>query len=414
MGWFERLFGGPVESVAPEPAHAPVLRRPSAATFDLNSPQMLEFIRSGGDGGGDWKRCSANLRCVTIIANALGMLPCNLNQLDAAGNTVGKASDNPVHRVLARRSNNYQTPFVFKRAMFMQALLRGNAYALPIKVGSRVTELIPLPRGTVRTEQTSDFSVVHIAQSKKGERRYAAGELVHLMGPSEDGITGLSMLDAARDTLALWRDSAASMRAAAQNAVSPGGALEFPEGQELTNDMHARLKADVNDEYGGPSNNNKWMVLENGLKARPFQINQRELQAVEGRNQQVEDIARIYGVPRPFLMLDDTSWGTGVEQLAIFFVQYALAPWMVAWEQAVMLSLIPESDFEKYQVKFNERALLRGSMKDQAEFLSKLLGGTQNPGVFDQNEARGWLDLAPKAGGDQLFSPVPAQQQSGV
>jgi HK97 family phage portal protein len=398
MWLWDWITGGPAAGAAGP------LPRASGSTFGLNDAQMREFIRNAGRGD-DWLRNSANLRCVLIIANAIGMLPANLNALDRDGNALGKAKDHPVHRLLSRRPNHYQTPLIFKRALTMQALMSGNAYALPIRTGSRVSELIPFPKGSVRTEQQDDLSVVHIATTKAGEKRYRPGEILHLMGPSEDGVSGLSMLDAAKDTLALWRDSTAALRAANQQGANPGGSLEFPEGKMLDEEAHARLKADVNSEYSGPENAGKWMVLEDGLKANLFKHDLKSAQAVESRNQQVEDIARIYGVPRPFLMLDDTSWGTGIEQLAIFFVQYALAPWMVAWEQAIMFTLLPEADFERYQMKFNERALLRGSMKDQAEFLSKLLGGTQAPGVIDQNEARGWLDLSPKAGGDRLSPP---------
>lgn len=398
MWLFDWLTGGYAAGAA---GSAP---RAEGGTFGLNDAELREYIRAGVSGT-DWMRNSANLRCVLVISNALGMLPCNLNALDRDGNAIGKAKDHPVHRVIARRPNHYQTPLTFKRAMTMQALMRGNAYALPVRTGGKVTELIPFPRGVVRTEQDTNLTVTHIVTTKSGEVRYKPGEILHLMGPSEDGVRGLSMLDAARDTLTLWRESNAAMRASARHGIDPGGALEFPTGKQLSEEAHARLRHDLNEQFEGSGNAGKWMVLEDGLKANVFSRNNRDAQAVEARNQQVEDIARIYGVPRPFLMLDDTSWGTGIEQLAIFFVQYALAPWMVAWEQAIMMTLLPESDFERYQVKFNERALLRGSMKDQAEFLSKLLGGTQAPGLIDQNEGRGWLDLPPREGGDRLSPP---------
>jgi predicted Ser/Thr protein kinase len=55
-----------------------------------------------------------------------------------------------------------------------------------------------------------------------------------------------------------------------------------------------------------------------------------------------------------------------------------------------------------YYPKFNERALLRGSMKDQAEFLSKLSGAGGAPQIIEQNEARGWLDLPEHADGGGL------------
>ena len=394
------------------PSGATAAPAPQAAT-DLKSPVTLELIRSALNGGSsDAVRNSAHLRCVTLISNALGMLPTNLQRLDGDGNPAGLAKGHPVHRVLKMRPNHYQTPLVFKRAMTMQALQRGNAYALPIKVGGRVRELIPFRVGQVRTEQTDDLSVVHIARDKAGrETRYRAGEILHLMGPSEDGVRGLSMLDAAHDTLELWRDTSGAQRASYRQGANPGGAFSLGEGQVLTEEAHARLKAQLNEEYAGADNAGKWLVLEAGAKAQLFDRDLTRLAAVEAKNQQVEDIARIYGVPRPFLMLDDTSWGSGIEQLAIFFVQYALLPWFVAWEQALALTLLTEAEAETYQVKFNEKALLRGTMKDQGEYLARLLGGTQGPGSISQNEARSILEMTPNTdlASDRLFAPAGAQ-----
>ncbi len=384
-----------------------------ASTMNLKSPETLEFIRSALNGGSsDATRNSAHLRCVTLISNALGMLPTNLLLMDADGNPAGVAKAHPVHRVLKMRPNHYQTPLVFKRAMTMQALQRGNAYALPIKVGGRVRELIPFPVGRVRTEQTDDLSVVHIAKDKAGrEKRYRPGEILHLMGPSEDGVRGLSMLDCARDTIELWRDTSAAQRASYRQGANPGGAFSLGDGQTLTSEQFDRLKADLNGEYAGADNAGRWMVLEAGAKAQLFDRDLNKLAAVEAKNQQVEDIARIYGVPRPFLMLDDTSWGSGIEKLAIFFVQYALLPWFVAWEQAVALTLLTEAEAETHQVKFNEKALLRGTMADQGEYIARLLGGTQGPGVITPNEGRSILEMTPKddAEANRLYAPVGAQ-----
>jgi HK97 family phage portal protein len=377
------------------------------------SAALLEAIRGGDNRGGDAFRNSAHLRCVTLISNAIGMLPTNLQKIDANGNPAGVANDHPVHRIFKRRPNHYQTPLTFKRAMMMQALQRGNAYALPIRSNGRIRELIPLPVGAVRTEQTSDFSVVHIVRrSGQAEVRYAPGQLLHLMGPSEDGISGLSMLQAERDVLDLWRDTSAAQRAAYRQGANPGGAFSLGEGQVLTDDQHARLKAQLNGEFAGSENSGKWMILEAGAKASLFERDMTKAQAVEAKNQQIEDIARIYGVPRPFLMLDDTSWGTGIEQLAIFFVQYALLPWFVAWEQAVAMTLLSEDESERLQVKFNEKGLLRGTMNDQGEYLARLLGGTQGPGVITQAEARAILEMPPVAA-SELFTPASGNGGNG-
>jgi hypothetical protein len=40
------------------------------------------------------------------------------------------------------------------------------------------------------------------------------------------------------------------------------------------------------------------------------------------RKHQAEEVSRYTGVPRPLLMFDETSWGTGIEQLGLFLITY--------------------------------------------------------------------------------------------
>ena len=140
----------------------------------------------------------------------------------------------------------------------------------------------------------------------------------------------------------------------------------------------------------------------------------RDAQGLEQRKYQAEEVSRFTGVPRPLLMFDETSWGTGIEQLGLFFVTYCLLPWFVAWEEAVSRDLLTASEQDRFFAKFNEAALLRGSLKEQAEFFAKALGGPGATGFMVPNEARekmdmnrrddgdtpGWLAQQPVSGGD--------------
>ena len=92
-------------------------------------------------------------------------------------------------------------------------------------------------------------------------------------------------------------------------------------------------------------------------------------------------------------MMDDTSWGSGIEQLGIFFIQYTLAPWFTAWEQEIARTLLTEAEEEEYYAKFNERALLRGTLKDQADFFAKALGSGGHYPWMNVNEVRGLSEL---------------------
>ena len=120
------------------------------------------------------------------------------------------------------------------------------------------------------------------------------------------------------------------------------------------------------------------------------------------RRDQVEEIGRVTGVPRPLLMVDETSWGSGIEALGQFFVQYALNPWFEAWQQASERTLLADDEVDDFAVKFNAGALLRGSLKDQADFFAKALGSGGAEPWMTQNEVRDVLDMPAKDGGDDL------------
>jgi HK97 family phage portal protein len=175
-----------------------------------------------------------------------------------------------------------------------------------------------------------------------------------------------------------------------RNGMIIGGALKHKE--KLSPEAYERLKASMNDDAGA-ENAHKWKILEEGMDLVPNQHPGRDGQGLENRKHQIEETARPFGVPRPLLGVDDTSWGSGIDVLGQFFVRYGLNPWFEAWQQAIERSLLTEREADEYEVKFNAGALLRGSMKDQAEFFAKGLGaGGQTPWLHP-DEPRDWMDL---------------------
>ena len=122
----------------------------------------------------------------------------------------------------------------------------------------------------------------------------------------------------------------------------------------------------------------------------------------------VEEVARAFGVPRPLLMMDDTSWGSGIEALGVFFVQYALQHWFTVWEQAIERAALTPAERKTHYVKFNERALLRGTLKDQSEFFTKALGAGGHSPWMSPNEVRDLQDLSKSidANADSMQSPL--------
>ncbi|MES2135692.1 MAG: phage portal protein [Pseudomonadota bacterium] len=339
-------------------------------------------------------------RCVNIIAGAIGMLPFPLLKKGPNGSR-DKATDHPLYALLTRRPNSIHTAFEFRRLMQRRLLIDGNAYALIVSSRGKVTSLMPLAASQVTVKQRADWTLEYRVRPPNGVfREVPADQILHLRGDSDDGISGCSLIDEAGEVLGLSMRVDEAAGRLFTNGTLADTVLETD--KRLGPEAIQNLKESLSDHVGAQKAHGT-LVLEEGLKFHELAASGRELQSIEQRKHQVEELARVFGVPRPFLMVDDTSWGSGIEQLGIFFVQYALAPWFACWEQAVSRALLSEADIQAgYYPKFNERALLRGSMKDQAEFLAKLTGAGGAPQIIEQNEARGWLDLPEHAEGGGL------------
>lgn len=397
MGFLKRYFG--IQDTTSEYQSSPQ----AYSGGDINSEWFRELISQSGHSPRDAIRNSAINRCVNLISSGIGMLPLTLMQSGTNGQAAAKAKDHPLYKILSKKPNHWQTPFKFKRHMQRMALFNGDAFALPVHSRGEIVELLPVPKGRMKVEQADDLTVTYVLTSKNGGKRlFKPNEVFHLMGPSEDGLNGESLTDVARDVLDLSRLSDKSMKSMMSRGVRPGGMLSTD--QKLSESTIAKLRKDFEANFAGVDNEGKWIIGEEGLKANPFSYSSRDAQGIEFRSQQIEEVARFFGVPRPLLMMDDTSWGSGIEQLGLFFVTYALAPWFVNWEEAIAMSLLSARDAEIYYAKYNERALLRGSMKDQAEFFSKLTGSGGSPQIIEQNEARDLLDMPAHPDGSGLNS----------
>lgn len=327
-------------------------------------------------------------RCVHLISFAIGMLPLHL--IDSKTKT--KARDHSLFPLLHIMPNDWQTAFNFRQLMQRRALVNGNAYAFIVRSGNKIVRLVPLDPVQVRPVQRDDWQVeYHYSPPKGGRRILKPSEVLHIYADSKDGITGLSMVQIAAEAIQLAEHAAKASRRMFENGMMVGGALS--KDGKLSPEAYGRLKASMENKHQGPENAGKWMILEEGMTANAFASTAIDAQQLETRKLQVEEIARAFGVPRPFLGVDDTSWGSGVDVLGQIFVRYALAPWFTAWEQAIKRSLLDVREREQFEAKFNDGALLRGSMKDQANFFAKALGSGGHQPWMNYEEIRDISDL---------------------
>lgn len=401
-----KLFGLTITRES-EGMHLPRIQALGATpfTWDMADPRVLDFLRGGrmtASGKTVTERSAVRnatfFRAVNLISGAIGMLPTNLLRRTPDG--WERADAHPVQRLLRTKPNGWQTPLQFKAYMQGRALLHGNAYAYKVRAGARVVALVPLDPRRVVVKLGADYTRSYLWTKPDGSRvTLTQDEVLHLAAPySSDGITGDALLDVAAEALGLADTADEAAARLMRNGSYVGGVLKHP--AKLSQDAILNLRKQFEDRYSGPENTGKWLVAEEGMEAQPFGMNGQQAQGLEQRKHQAEEVSRFTGVPRPLLMFDETSWGSGIEVLGIFLVTYCLQPWFTAWEEAIERSLLTEAEQATHNVKFNAGALLRGSLKDQAEILSKMIGGPVTGGWGVPNEAREYMDMNRRPWGD--------------
>lgn len=375
-------------------------------SYSLHDAGLLDLLRDGrrsvaGITVGERAalRNSTFYRALSLISGSMSMLPLHLMRRLPDG-TTEKAKDLPLFNVLHRRANSFQTAGQFKSYMQTSALLDGNAYALKVKSRGAVRELIPLPRRRVKPKLSATFDLTFEYQPEKGSpRTLQQDDIFHFRSPlTLDGLNGVGLHDVCADTLGISARAQEAIGRLFNKGTIVRGSLETD--KTLGEEAISNLKQSLLEDYAGSGAEHDWLILEEGLKAKSLGSTAKDAQLRELMQGEREEIARFTGVPRPLLMFDETSWGSGIEQLGLFFVTYCLMSWFVIWEEAVWMCCLSPVEQETIYAKFNERALLRGSMKDQAEFLARALGSGGGQPWFTQDEARETFDMNP--GGDDL------------
>ena len=387
----------------------------SSGSLDLTSmtPELVaEFLRLGGtmqtaSGAAVTEtsamRVAAAWRCINIISGTVGSLPMDLIRRE--GERIRRpAVGHPLRRLLTVKPNPWQTPSEFRRMLQAHLLLRGNGYAMKIRVGRDVAGLIPILPNRVEVEQRSeDLSLRYkVSRSDGSKLTLGQADMLHLRGMSLDGVRGLSVLNHMRESIGLALQGEAAGAHLMRNGQFVRGVLKHP--NKLSQEARAFLK-DSLAEHSGPTGSGGTLVLEEGMDYSPVSLSPTDLQFLEQRDFQRYDIAMFFGVPPHMLGATEkeTSWGSGIEQQGIGFVTYTLNDWLVTWQEALKRDLIHESEWDVLDFRFNTQALLKGDTKAQWDAFTS---GRQW-GVYSANDVREKLDLNPRddEAGDEYAAP---------
>lgn len=340
--------------------------------------------------------------CLRVLGEGIAQVPLKL--MRKQGRNLDSATDHDLYDLLAHQPNSWMTSFELRELMVWHAALCGAAHVFIVRgTGGSILELIPLQPGSVTVTQASDYSLQYTVTAPGGAtKRFPAESIWTVRGPSWNGFEGLEVLKLAREAIGLSLAAEEHHARVHSNSAAPSG-LYSVEGQ-LTKDQYENLRGWLEREYTGLQNLARPMILDRNAKFTPHAFRGVDLQHLETRKFQIEDVCRFFRV-MPIMVgySDKAATYASAEQMFLAHLVHTLMPWYSRIEQSANANLLsrPERKSGLY-VKFHERGLLRGAMKDEAEYLSKLV----QLGVLTRNEARELMERNPLDDLDLPLTPI--------
>jgi HK97 family phage portal protein len=349
--------------------------------------------------------CPAVRAPIRLISGAVSVFPMQLFRRTADDGR-SPAADNLLYDLVHSRPNSWQTSAGFRRVMTERMLAYGNAYAR-IRNPGAPTALEPMHPNRVFPYRTSDGEVWYRHIPQRGAQiDLSSAEVLHIRyGPARDdeGLEAQSVLVVHRETVGLAMACTEYLSRFFANYATPKSALEVP--SVLTRAAGEALRDSWEQKQAGLSNAHRIAILDGGMKLHALGMTNNDAQFLEIYKAVCSDIAeRIYGVPAHLSGSADktSSWGTGVEQMNIGYVQHVLQPVIEEWEQSLDASLLSSSSRRRYFFEMNVDGLMRGDFKSRMEGY----GLQVQWGLVTPNEVRRMMNLAPLPGGDSRWQPL--------
>lgn len=333
--------------------------------------------------------------CVRLISSVTACMP--LDVFETKGDDRTKAPlTNPLARLLRYMPNQYMTAFDFRVAMTMQLCFYGNAYALIERnAAGDVISLIPL----LSVNMDVRLEGKRVVYRYKRDTEYAEfkqSEIFHLKGFGFNGLVGLSPIAFGAKSAGVAVAMEDQQRDFYANGAKSPQILSTGD-KTLSDKQRNQLDENFKEISGGPVKKRLW-ILEAGFTTQAIGVSPQDAETMAARKFQVSELARFFGVP-PHLVGDvekSTSWGSGIEQQNLGFLQYTLDPYLEIWETSILRWLVKPADLGKLHAEHNRDGLLSGDSTARANYMKTLV----DTGLLTINEGRRVNNKPPLPGGD--------------
>lgn len=387
--------------------------KPSAVTRSVADPALAVLFGGNPLSGVSVSEyttlgSSAFYRAIMLISGTLATLPLRSYRTDDKGQPekVKSIFDDP-------DGPDGQTSFEWKQTAFIHRLLHGSAFAYKVRTEAGALARLPLLHPlscSVELPTTEDYASRNIPPGGKWflvtwndgtQQRLTSKEIWEVPGPSLDGVTGLGLIQIARQSIATTLSGDKAAYKLFDKGALISGLATPDDDYDITDDV-VELRRQINNEMTGVDNAGGIAIVNRRLKFTPWTMTAADAQFLQSRQFQIEEVSRWTGVPPHLLMQTEkqTSWGQGVAEQNEGLGRFVLDPYATSFEErATRLLSNPR------WVEFDFAKLVRPSIEKEIELLMKQTG---NKPILTVNEARAIRNMPPVPGGDVLIEAAPA------
>lgn len=326
------LWARAISAFASGKAHAPSLsvkayvQPPGKAAWSGRS--YLKFAEEA------YRRNVVAHRAIAMIARGAGSVP--VMPFERLPDGSRRPVNIPLLRQLLTQPNPALSGQQFFENLYSYRLIGGNAYVQSVgPLGEPPRELHLLRPDRVQILAGGGGMPAAYRYKVEGEERdypvdrlTGASRILHLKDfhPSHDWY-GLSPVEAAAYSIDQHNQAAAWNQGLLQNGARPSGALvvKLENGGTLSEEQFTRLKQQIDDQFSGPENAGRPMLLEGGLDWREMSLSPKDMDFIQAKHSAARDIALAFGVPPQLLGIpgDNTYANLAEARLAL-------------WEQTIL------------------------------------------------------------------------------
>jgi len=279
---------------------------------------------------------SAAWRAISLIAGSVASLPIHVYEVTQNGR---KALPNhPISKLLNNPNPQFYTGFTFRERMIQNLAGSGNGIAVIKYSNTGLIESLELPLRPVRVKIIDGYLVYLV----EGLDKYLFfDDVIHFVGFGDDPFWGKSPVQVHAENLGISLASQSFAATYFGNGGTIAGVLKTD--KLLTPQQKMDLAADWKRKYGG-GNTNSTAILDLGFEYKPIGSKPQESQLLEARKFQVEEIARIFGVPLHLLYSLDRATFNNIEVMNATYVQHTLTNYIERVESELNRKLLRNAD----------------------------------------------------------------------